>query len=588
MKIRLFTKMIFLTGSIFVLMAVVIAFSWYSFYLNNKNESHAKLDVLILESSQLRLEMLIRRDSAFANLYSTNREKLRSNFHTIDSLMAILQKDARIRDLAQIKLTYANMVNEYIQLIAEMGLNENDGVEGKLRRAVHDIERKLDETNLDRAQVYLLQVRRREKDYIMRHRFEYVQKVSEEMTKVIDAVNQSKINDTTREEIELLAANYLASFSSFVDISIAMNSLEQEMNLVEIQFKKLIRKIVVEESANIADLQSLLIYLFALTLIISIVLALIVSRSIANPVAHLQESVMKVSEGDLTTRAAIESSDEIGELAKFFNEMVKNLSEKNETILEQQKKLNRQYDELKEMNITKDKFFSIIAHDLKNPISSFLSVSDFLVGRFNDLTKDEIREFLDEVHISAKNVYELLENLLLWSRSQRGLLQYNPMVLDLKTLIVNNIDLLRINAEAKEIQLTCKIHNQYQVYSDPNMLNTILRNLITNATKFTSEGGKINVLATDYDDNPEFCCIMVADTGIGISEQDMKKLFNLENSFSTNGTKDEKGTGLGLILCRDFVSLHKGKIWVESQLGKGSTFYFTIPLAKINEEYNEF
>ncbi len=584
MKIRLFTKMIFLTGSMFVLMTIVVGFSWYSFYLNNKKENYAKLEVMILESSQLRLEMLVRRDSAFTELYASNYEKIKSNFLIIDSLISILQKDERIQDLSLIKQTYANLIRDYIELIAEMGLNEDDGVEGKLRRAAHAIERQLEETKLDRAQVYLLQVRRREKDYIMRHRFEYVQKVTEEMSKVVNAVNKSRISDDTKIEIEHLADNYLKSFSNYVNINTGLNALEQEMNSIEIQFKKLIRAIVTEETVKIESLQSVLIYLFGLALISSIFLAFIVSRSLANPVAHLRQSVVKVSEGDLSTRASIESSDEIGELAKFFNEMVKKLNEANETVLEQQKKLNKQYDELRQMNVTKDKFFSIIAHDLKNPISSFLSVSDFLVGKFNELSKEEIKEFLDEVHISAKNVYELLENLLLWSRSQRGLLQFNPMVLDLKTLIVNNIDLLRINAESKDISLSYHIAQHYKVYADPNMLNTIFRNLITNATKFTPEGGNITVSAGDYDENLEFCCINVLDTGIGISNDNQAKLFTLESSFSTNGTRDEKGTGLGLILCKEFVAFHQGKIWVDSELGKGSSFNFTIPLAKNIED----
>ncbi len=578
MKIRMFTKMIVFSGSILLIMAILLFFSLYAFNLNKQNNDLSEMEALIIESSRLRLEMLVTRDSMFIDIFRNNYRKIQDNFITIDSLSGEVYQDERINSLNKTKAEYQKAIDAYINEIERLGLNENDGLEGRMRNKIHEAEKIAKKHNLTQAQVYVLQIRRREKDFIMRKRMEYVDSVKTERKRFKAEIQNSYIPDFEKKELITLSDDYLTLFSTFVQVINNMSKLENSMSKIEIKYKQLIRDIVKSETKRAGDLQSSLVYIFLISILFSLFFAIYISRSITKPVKELQEATLKIAEGKMNTAVKVNTRDEIGELAEFFNYMVENLEKSNRTIRQQQETLNKQYNELKQMNITKDKFFSIIAHDLKNPISSFLSVSDFLVGKFNELSKEDIKEFLDEVHISAKNVYELLENLLLWSRSQRGLIHYHPMNLDLKTIFANNVNLLEINAEMKGVKLEYSLKKPYEVFADPNMLNTILRNLITNATKFTSKSGSINVVASDFDD--KFCLISVSDTGVGIEPAKLAKLFQLEHSTTTDGTNNEKGTGLGLILCKDFVEIHKGKIWIESELQKGSNFKFTIPLKK--------
>ena len=332
-----------------------------------------------------------------------------------------------------------------------------------------------------------------------------------------------------------------------------------------------------EKTTKARDIQGLLIPLYIFSIIGSVILSIFLAKSNTNPIVNLKMATLKIADGQLQYKVKVETNDEIGELATFFNIMVENIYRANQTIVNQQDKLNNQYNEMREMNATKDKFFSIIAHDLKNPLSAFTGVANFLIERFYELSHEEIKEFLDDVHCSAKQLYELLENLLVWSRSQRGLVQFNPMPLDVAQIIKSNIELVKMNADAKHIELISEVKTDILAYSDPNMLNTIIRNLVTNAIKFTRIDGKVILKAIEEN---EFIKISVLDNGIGISDKDLEKLFRMDVSYSTEGTGNEKGTGLGLILCKEFVEKHGGKIWVTSKIGEGSEFNFTIPINK--------
>ncbi|MEJ5285687.1 MAG: hypothetical protein CH6_3279 [Candidatus Kapaibacterium sp.] len=233
---------------------------------------------------------------------------------------------------------------------------------------------------------------------------------------------------------------------------------------------------------------------------------------------------------------------------------------------------------LRELNATKDKFFSIIAHDLKNPIGAFKNVLELLYQNFNDFSKEEILEFIEPLRESSAQLFALLENLLFWARSQTGRIQIEPIEFDLCDLIRQNISLLKLQAENKQITIESDLPERILVNADINTITTVLRNLISNAIKFTRSGGKIVVSAKVVDGYAEVC---VEDNGIGMSKETMEKLFRIDVHHTSLGTANEKGTGLGLIVCKEFVEANKGKIWVESEEGKGSKFYFTVPLAEI-------
>lgn len=254
------------------------------------------------------------------------------------------------------------------------------------------------------------------------------------------------------------------------------------------------------------------------------------------------------------------------------------LARKNKEITGQKEKLEQLNKEMKELNAAKDKFFSIIAHDLKNPLSSFRDASEMMSDSFAVLEKEEIKEFIDEFKKTSKNIYNLLENLLQWSRSQTGRIDFKPTNIDLGRLADNTVSLLATYAEKKGLSLVNEIPEDILCYADPNMITTVLRNLISNAIKFTEKGGCIIIKS----EGPQkgIYIVTVADSGIGISKEDIQKLFKIDVYHTTAGTSSEKGTGLGLILCKEFVEINDGKIWVESTPGCGSQFKFTLPVAE--------
>ncbi len=258
-----------------------------------------------------------------------------------------------------------------------------------------------------------------------------------------------------------------------------------------------------------------------------------------------------------------------GIVLMFYNRH-KTLKAKNELISKQNK-------ELTELNNTKDKFFSILAHDLINPIGSFSGLAKILADDFDNFNEKEKRESLELLRDNASNLSELLDNLLTWSRSQRGVLSLEPIEITPKKIINSNVNLMKYQCENKGITIETDITSNIPIRADYNMLSAILRNIISNAVKFTSENGRITVGTKESETDLIF---FVKDTGIGMDKKDIDKLFRLDVSLSNSGTNNEQGTGLGLIICKEFVEKHSGKIWVESEKNKGTTFYFTIPLVK--------
>ena len=231
---------------------------------------------------------------------------------------------------------------------------------------------------------------------------------------------------------------------------------------------------------------------------------------------------------------------------------------------------------LKEINARKDKFFSIVSHDVKSMLVSAIGFSKLLVGDADTLPREMVKEFASHVYSSTTNTYDLLENLLTWTRMQTGRMLYQRAWHGVDELIQNNLTMLRDNAARKGIQLQREGDRDAQVYADRNMINSVLQNLLSNAIKFTEHGGEITVRSRTFDQTVE---ISVTDTGIGINPEDLEKLFRIDVNHSTPGTDDENGTGLGLVLCKEMIEKHEGRIWAESKPGRGSSFHFTLPCA---------
>jgi signal transduction histidine kinase len=226
------------------------------------------------------------------------------------------------------------------------------------------------------------------------------------------------------------------------------------------------------------------------------------------------------------------------------------------------------------LNASKDKFFSIISHDLKAPYQGLLSVLDLLIREYDNLDDEEKKEIFLKIRNNSQRTYNLLDNLLQWSRMQTGKMSYEPIRINLVKVLSGVIDLYCESANIKKINIKHEIDENLHLTADLNMMQLIMRNLLSNAIKFSNPGCEILVSAEDKGGHVE---ISVNDSGIGISKQKAEHLFKIDVQSSTMGTAKETGTGLGLLLCKDMVKLHKGDIRVESEEGKGSTFTISIP-----------
>jgi signal transduction histidine kinase len=250
----------------------------------------------------------------------------------------------------------------------------------------------------------------------------------------------------------------------------------------------------------------------------------------------------------------------------------------------QEEKLRYSEKKLKAANATKDKFFSIISHDLKSPFNAILGLSELLDSDYDQFTETKRRQIIHEINKATNNTFSLLQDLLAWSQSQQGQIDYCPEKLILSDVCKANADFTLPVSLKKDIVVRCDVPPDLQVFADKNMLTTIIRNLLSNAIKFTPHNGEILILSQGAKnpaayENP-FVDILVKDNGIGISKEDQAKLFSLEDKFKSKGTDQESGTGLGLIICKEFVEKHGGSFRVISEPGKGSSFIFSLPMAK--------
>ncbi len=257
-----------------------------------------------------------------------------------------------------------------------------------------------------------------------------------------------------------------------------------------------------------------------------------------------------------------------------YNVLESELTAKNIEIKRQKEELEVQRKELEQLNQMKDKFFAIIAHDLKNPFSTVLSLSELLAKEFSNFDPENIHLFIEQIYKYSNKTFNLLENLLQWSMLQTGRLTPKPQNANLADAINETIDLMRGSAQQKGIALFWENPTDCFAFYDVNMITTVIRNLISNAIKFTGENGKITVRVNAEGENYR---VSISDTGVGIPPEVIEKLFRIDSNPTTLGTNEESGTGLGLILCREFVEKNGGSISVTSQVGVGSTFHFTIP-----------
>ncbi len=239
--------------------------------------------------------------------------------------------------------------------------------------------------------------------------------------------------------------------------------------------------------------------------------------------------------------------------------------------------IQQQFKQLQELNSAKDKFFSIISHDLRSPFQDLILLTELLAEGVSDFSPTKLSELGKQMNNNAKNLLKLLSNLLEWARMQQGIVTFAPAKLHLSTVVSENINLIIRRGEQKGIELISEVPENQLVYADEDMLNSIFRNLLSNAVKFTKQGGKVTVSSKEID--KDIVEVSVRDSGIGMSAELCSKLFKMDEKVGRKGTDGEGSTGLGLLLCKEFIEKNGGKIWVESSVDLGSAFYFTLPSA---------
>jgi PAS domain S-box-containing protein len=244
--------------------------------------------------------------------------------------------------------------------------------------------------------------------------------------------------------------------------------------------------------------------------------------------------------------------------------------------IEAEKEIQQKNADLQKLNAEKDKFFSIISHDLRSPFQALLGYYPLTMERIKTYPLEKVQLLLFDMRTSAEKLFDLLENLLEWSKMQRGLTSFHPSAIRLQEVIAEIVKIIRNSADKKMIEISCDIPEHLAVNADKRMFDSIINNLVFNAVKFTHKQGQVTISAMAMPDN--LVEISIKDKGIGMNKEMIDSLFRLDADVSHKGTEGEPSSGIGLFICKDFVEKHGGKIWAESEEGKGSTFRFTLPV----------
>jgi len=316
----------------------------------------------------------------------------------------------------------------------------------------------------------------------------------------------------------------------------------------------------------------------------TIILALRSYRDVMNLDTY-QKQLIELTNNFAKYESELKTAHEQLQQAVSQKTVIDTLNKERDQLRHENERLEKCNQRLEKLNIDKNKLFTIIAHDLKEPFQPLLGYSEILRSLATHATRAELQDMGEQIHYSTKNLYHLLENLLQWSRSQLQGIKMKAEIVQLRKIIDENIKILQQNAQEKNITLYHTVADNFWISVDRNLLNAALRNLISNALKFTPPEHEVCLSAKRswnwrHEGGPtELVEVAVSDQGVGISHHNLKKLFQINSHHTTLGTADEKGTGLGLILCKEMIELNGGEIWIESQLGKGTTVRFTIPVS---------
>ncbi len=398
----------------------------------------------------------------------------------------------------------------------------------------------------------------------------------------------------------LMLGGYKRNFDRMVALERSIGSnqrnglktaLAEQSKNIDNQLKLTIDSIRNTYRENLKKLEWIFIGLFGIIFLIGLLVSYILAVEITKPIIGLNNAIKEVVatkfKDDINpTIIDPNRKDEIGQLSFNFNLAIRKIrrsiriiQDKRTSLESKNIQLINNEENLKKVNSQKDKFLSIISHDMRAPLSSIISFLDYYKDNFKNFTETEIDFVSTNLNTHVKKVVEMLDGLLLWSRSQTGEIQTSLEPVDLAKMIITTVDIINQSAINKKIKITTNLHNQL-VWADKNMTAFAIRNILSNAIKFTPEGGNIQVSTMR---NRRNAYVIIKDTGVGIAPTDLAKLFKENVSHSTFGTNDEKGIGLGLVLCKDFMDIQNGSIEVESIQGEGTTVSLLFPLVGMED-----
>lgn len=486
--------------------------------------------------------------------------------------------------------TLENEINILLALQQQRGF-KNFGLEGAMRQYAH----KLEKTENTVEVVELLSLRRREKDFFLRGDTSYVSKFNEECDLIkarlatnVNANNdalafldhyQNKFNAIVKLENKI-GNQYHGSFSKITLLSTNLDNIAKRLYaLSSNQAKGLIQHV-----------KTYLVIIFSFTLLFVMAFGFIFSNYINKPIHALIQDMKAITAKGFKGNPTLKDSYSLKEtktLTNSYNQLIitikdqlKTLDQKNKELSQINDKLTQSEKELKEASKLKDKFFSIISHDLRNHTGNVLSLAQVLntPGAISDKEKTVFTKYLMD---SSQNLQLLLDNLLNWAKTQMNDHEMSKKSFDVSTLISKNIALFNENALRKGVKIMYQHNLLAKAYADKDMIDFVIRNLLSNALKFTTRGDTIAFAINEYNNSLE---VLVTDTGVGMTAQQVQTLSTTKGeSFTTTGTSNEQGSGLGLSICKDFIVRNGGKLFITSQKGKGATFSFTIPTTLTKE-----
>jgi signal transduction histidine kinase len=604
------------TGIIVVLGLISV---WFYAKIESQTSFTGKIEQTLLQTLRLlKLEQNFLDDELLQEEYYHSQQskiliKYDSLFHKIQDNLQDLSKSPNLlilntldNSFAQRIDTIAKNIQNYQQAFAKMREQyqtlgfKNYGLMGDLRLysdSLHQLYAPLQALNL-------LKIQKLEQNYFLSKDGSYADSLEIfAQNWAIKIKANSQLTDNEQIKASRILNQYLEIFKKIVSaefligVSTEAGFKKKSQDFANASTKTmldLIAEIKKEVIKNKLYLRNSFLAVIAGMVLLSIFLSYWQAGLVAKPIIQLSTNMRQVIENQFVSSPkvlpSIDQKDEVGQLTRDFqlmlSEIQRNLhqiQEKNLSLENHNQELNAINQQLAEsenrlskLNSVKDKMFSIISHDLRSPLNSMLGFFTVLEMQSDAFSPEETQQFSQETQKSVKRLLNLLDNLLQWSMSQTGEIEFKPEILNLNEIVAENLALYVDAAARKKIRLNSQIIDNQSIRADENMLNFIIRNLLSNAIKFSNADSEIKIAVTS---EPNYQLISIIDQGVGMSAEQASKIFDAQEHTSTVGTQAEKGTGLGLPLCQSFVERNGGQIWAMSEVGKGTTFSFTIPKA---------